>query len=245
MARYSGATWRPVQNFRAAGSVEQRGLVLHVQEGNNSPWGWFNNPESQASSDFWVGKDGRVEQYVNAGVDRAWAQANGNSYYCSVETEGYTGERLTDAQVDALARLYVWGHQTFGWPLVVVDSVSAHGFTWHGVGGAAWGNHPDCPGELRKGQRQAVIDRAKAMIGLVASRPYPGHVLRLHPGEQHDQDVKAVQEALNRHGARLVTDGWFGEKTRRAVVAYQAGAGLVDDGEVGRKTWASLFGGVA
>jgi hypothetical protein len=192
-----------------------------------------------------VAKDGACEQYVNAGVDRAWAQANGNAYYCSVETEGYPGEPLTNAQIDTLARLYAWGHQTFGWPLVVVDSTSAHGFTYHGVGGAAWGGHYDCPGDLRKGQRQAVIDRAKGVLGLSMSRPYPGHVLKLTRPHMRSEDVKAVQHALNSalNGSDLVEDSDFGSLTKGAVIRYQLGHGLVGDGEVGPLTWRSLFGG--
>jgi hypothetical protein len=142
---------------------EHRGLVLHVQDGNNSPYGWFNNPASQSSSDFWVGKDGTIEQYVDTGVDYAWAQAAGNPYYASVETEGHPDEPLTPAQVEGVAKIYAWGHQVFAWPLVVVDSTSAHGLTWHGVGGTTWGGHTGCPGDLRKAQRGAIIARATSI----------------------------------------------------------------------------------
>ena len=38
-------------------------------------------------------------------------------------------------------------------------------------------------------------------------------------------------------------DGIFGELTKRAVMAYQADAGLETDGEVGGKTWSKLLGG--
>ena len=38
-------------------------------------------------------------------------------------------------------------------------------------------------------------------------------------------------------------DGIFGELTKRAVMAYQADAGLETDGEVGGQTWAKLIGG--
>jgi len=36
------------------------------------------------------------------------------------------------------------------------------------MGGAAWGGHPDCPGDLRKAQRQTILDIAQgdSMAGI-------------------------------------------------------------------------------
>lgn len=173
MARMPGAVWRPVVNRTKGGNKERRGLVLHVQVGNNSPFGWFNQGNSKASSDFWVSKSGVIEQYVDTGVDYAWAQAAGNPYYASVETEGYPGEPLTPKQIEGVAQIYAWGAATFGWPFVVVDSTTARGFTWHGAGGKAWGNHPSCPGDLRKAQRQAILNRAKQISSGGGQAPAP------------------------------------------------------------------------
>ncbi|GHF32617.1 N-acetylmuramoyl-L-alanine amidase [Streptomyces sp. NPDC001262] len=165
MARMPGAAWRPVRNHSQGGVVEHRGLVLHVQLGDNSPYDWFNIEKSQASSDFWVSKHGVIEQFVETGTDRAWAQGKGNAYYASVETEGYPTEPLTDAQVEGVAKVYAWGRETFGWPLQVVDSTTEKGFTYHGAGGVAWCNHPDCPGALRKAQRPRIIALAGELTG--------------------------------------------------------------------------------
>lgn len=170
MSRMPQAQFRPVVNVHRNGVKEHRGLVLHVQEGLNSPFGWFNNPSSEASSDFWVSKSGLIEQYVETGTDYAWAQAAGNAYYASVETEGHVGEPLTAAQIEGVAKIYAWGHATFGWPLTVVDSTTAHGLTWHGAGGAAWGGHYGCPGTLRKNQRAAIMARATQLAGSGASQ---------------------------------------------------------------------------
>jgi hypothetical protein len=138
------------------------GLVLHVQEGNNSPAGWFNNPSSGASSTWWVSKAGALEQYVDANVC-AWAQGNGNSTYNSVETEGYHNEPLTAAQEAMLAELYTWGAQTYIWPFNVAEAPGQSGFGWHGMGGSAWGGHTDCPGDLRKPRRQPILDQARGI----------------------------------------------------------------------------------
>lgn len=54
------------------------------------------------------------------------------------------------------------------------------------------------------------------------------------------KDVQAIQEALNKHGASLSTDGQFGPMTERAVVAFQKANNLVPDGVVGERTKTAL-----
>jgi hypothetical protein len=233
MTRMPGATWRPVVNFHPNGVKEHRGLVLHVQDGNNSPFGWFNTPSSQSSSDFWVSKTGVIEQYVNTGVDYAWTQGAGNPYYASVETEGHPTEPLTAAQVEGVAKIYAWGHTEFAWPLVVVDSTTLHGFTYHGIGGTAWGGHPACPGDLRKAQRAAIMTRATTIVtppaahravsvthmvaAMKADTAGPqGHVT-------HKAEALLLENALCAEGllAKKWADGSLGSKSRDAYKAWQ------------------------
>ena len=152
------AAWKPVGNHGGRMSA-QLGLVLHVQEGNGGLSGWFNNPASGASSTYWVSKTGALEQYVECETV-AWAQGNGNSTYQSVETEGFHTEALTAAQEAALADLYRWGAETFGWPNVCAEQPGRAGFGWHGMGGSAWGGHTGCPGDLRKPRRIPILDMA-------------------------------------------------------------------------------------
>ena len=54
------------------------------------------------------------------------------------------------------------------------------------------------------------------------------------------QEVRRLQQALNRAGYSLEVDGGFGEKTRAALMDYQRRAGMTPDGVAGSKTWASL-----
>ena len=156
----SGAEWEPVGSHSGQ-MLSHRGLVLHVQAGNGDPFGWFSDPGNQASSTWWVGKDGRFVQYVDSEL-MAWAQAVGNATWNSVETEGYPTEPLTPYQIASLARLYAWGMSAYGWPLSLSESPSAPGFGWHGMGGIAWGNHPGCPGDIRKAQRLSILTLAQA-----------------------------------------------------------------------------------
>lgn len=233
MTRMPGAIWRPVVNFHPNGVRERRGLALHVQAGNNSPFGWFNTPASEASSDFWVGKDGTIEQYVDTGVDYAWAQAAGNPYYASVETEGHPDEPLTDRQVEGVAKIYAWGHGAFAWPLVVVDSTTQHGLTWHGVGGSNWGGHTGCPGDLRKAQRAAIIalaaeavappapHRTVSVTHLVAAMKADGAGPQGHV--THKAEALLLETALAAEGllAKKWVDGSLGSKSRDAYRAWQ------------------------
>ena len=57
-----------------------------------------------------------------------------------------------------------------------------------------------------------------------------------------DAAVTAVQQLLAARGYYTGDcDGIFGELTKRAVMGFQADAGLETDGEVGGKTWDKLI----
>lgn len=150
---------KPVRNHGGP-MAEVRGLVLHVQEGNGSLAGWFDNPASGVSAHFWAAKDGALEQYVEALTQTAWAEAAGNPYYLSVETEGFVGEPLTAEQVATVAALLVWTHQEYSAPLIGPVAHGARGFTQHcnpdGTPDPAWGNHV-CPGPIRLAQMPAIL----------------------------------------------------------------------------------------
>lgn len=239
MAKYAGATWRPVANHSQGGMLENRGLILHVQAGNHSPFGWFNNPASSASAHFWIGKLGQVEQYVDT-TDKAWAQKSGNPYWISVETEGFPDEALNSAQINAMAELYAWGVRVFKWPLVLANTPSAKGLGWHGMG-PDWG-HQHCPGDLRRAQRAEILARAAAIINPPKAAPapaYPGHVIE--EGSADHANVKRVQVQLQKTGAKISADGVFGPRTGAAVRTFQTHHGLAADGQVGKATWPVLF----
>ena len=54
------------------------------------------------------------------------------------------------------------------------------------------------------------------------------------------QEVRRLQQALNREGYSLDVDGGFGKKTLAALMDYQRRVGMTPDGVAGSKTWASL-----
>lgn len=54
--------------------------------------------------------------------------------------------------------------------------------------------------------------------------------------------VKTVQTLLNKYdNAKLAEDGYFGNGTKSAVIAYQKKRGLASDGVVGKQTWSRLL----
>lgn len=160
VAAYAG----PTPN-RSGAMLEQRGVVLHIAQGTyDGTIAWQRNPAAQVSSHFVVSETGLIAQMVDTDLT-AWTQAAGNGRWVSIEFAGWSGNPLTDAQVAAAARLYARGVAAYGWPLAATDSPGGTGLGWHGMGGAAWGGHPDCPGDPIKNQRGAILARATQLTG--------------------------------------------------------------------------------
>ncbi|MGW7436731.1 peptidoglycan recognition protein family protein [Streptomyces sp. NPDC054849] len=154
------ATRKPLAvNFTPRGIREMRGLVLHVQEGENSLHDHFSDPAVESSAHFWVSQSGEIEQYV-AAHDRAWAQSAGNPSWLSVETSGFASRPLTAQQVDSVARIYAWGMAQHGWPLEPASTPRGRGFGIHSMGGRDWGAH-SCPGPLRSSQTGEILSTVR------------------------------------------------------------------------------------
>ncbi|MEU2339995.1 N-acetylmuramoyl-L-alanine amidase [Streptomyces sp. NPDC013172] len=236
MALMPGATYiGPTPNKRVDGMVEVRGLVLHIQEGNEQgSEAWFKNPASQASAHFLNPKTGALRQLVDT-KDRAWAEADGNAHWVSIENEGYAGDKLTASQLENAAQLLAWLHKTYSVPLESTDDPTGKGLGWHGMGGAAWGGHTGCPGDPIKAQRAAIIARAEQILGLDQKPKVSlAHVVY---AAQHDPqaaqghttykgEVLLVEKALQAEGllAAQYVDGSFGTRTVGAYARWQRSA---------------------
>jgi peptidoglycan hydrolase-like protein with peptidoglycan-binding domain len=55
-----------------------------------------------------------------------------------------------------------------------------------------------------------------------------------------NEDVRYLQQFLNKKGYPVTTDGLFGSKTEQAVIKFQQKQHLVVDGIVGPRTWSAL-----
>lgn len=141
-----------------------RGVVLHVNAANSGDlYWWITRPNSDMSCHFQVLKDGTIYQYIDTDLS-SWCQGYGNNDWISIETSGFPNEPLTPQQVASCAIIMAFCHQKHGVPLQETNSTSGTGFGWHGMGGDAWGNHPACPGDLRKAQRKDILNRAKQLL---------------------------------------------------------------------------------
>lgn len=182
-ALYPNATYRPCSNHSGPMSAHL-GLCLHVQVGTNDLAGEFNDPSTQASYTWDAYPDGHGDQFVDADLT-AWAQGQGNDSYNSVGTQGYPETALTEACCAWIAGLYRWGHDTYGWPYVLAENPGDPGFIWHGAGGQAWGGHESCPGDIRREQRQHILDLAQGITPAPPTIP-----------QENDMPTLAVRRAV-------------------------------------------------
>ncbi|WP_432068238.1 peptidoglycan-binding protein [Streptomyces sp. C10-9-1] len=173
MARFKGATWRPIPvNYTSGGQTSVRGLVVHIMAGTLAGTdSWFRNSAARASSHFGTGKGGALYQWVDT-ANRAWAQANGNREWLSIENEGRGGDALTSAQMDRIAEVFAWVHKTYGVPLQITSSPNGRGLGYHAMGGSSWGGHTQCPGRRIIAQLPEIVARAKRLAGSGSSSTY-------------------------------------------------------------------------
>lgn len=241
----------PTPNEVPGGMGAIVGVVLHIQQGNQAgSIAWCKNPASQVSAHFFAPKVGTPVQLVDT-ADEAWAQAAGNSGWLSIENEGYSGQELTGDQIEACAQILARAHAVYGVPLWSTDSPSSGGLGWHGMGGDAWGGHPDCPGEPVKAQRPAILARAAQLLDqappapAVAAPVWGGRLFVYMPGETmwiHGADVKLWQTQMAHRGWSITVDGWYGPQSRQICTEFQQdstnhGWALAADGIVGPLTW--------
>jgi hypothetical protein len=146
-------------------------VVVHTADGSyNGTVAWQLNRESGISSHFVVGKDGRITQMLDTN-QKGWTQKAGNSFSISIENEGNENTPLTAYQIEANARILARVHQVHGVPLQLTGHVGTRGLGHHSMGAESnvdWG-HSLCPGSIIKGQKQAILDRAKQIVNGVVS----------------------------------------------------------------------------
>jgi hypothetical protein len=143
--------------------TQQRGCIIHIAEGSyDGTISWQMNPDAEVSSHFVVAYDGRITQMVDTDVT-AWTQGEGNGKWLSIENEGYTPNDLTEAQMQANARILAKANQVYGVPLEIATCPTDWGLGHHSMGaecGYAWG-HDQCPGPAIKAQKPTILAYAK------------------------------------------------------------------------------------
>ncbi|WP_079185180.1 peptidoglycan-binding protein [Streptomyces uncialis] len=249
MARFSGATWKPISvNFKSGGQESVYGVVIHIMDGTLAGTdSWFRNPAAKASSHFGTGRTGALYQWVDT-ADRAWTQADGNRTWLSIENEGRGGDALTSAQIARCAEVLAWAHKTHGVPLQVASSPSGRGLGYHAMGGRAWGSHPSCPGARIVAQLPEIVKRAKALTGEKPKpsgyEPFPG--TKWFKKNPRSPIVTAMGKRLVAVGCSTYTTGPGPQWTDADKASYakwqrkNGHRGTDADGWPGKTTWDAL-----
>jgi hypothetical protein len=166
MARYPKATWRPLPEAGRQPGIVPNKVILHSVVGSGSPYAYFAKPGVVVESTFWVGLDGRVEQYMDS-LTRADANYEANTSAISIETAD-NGDpdhfAWTVAQVEALSELLAWAHTIHGIPLTACTSWTGAGVGYHAQFPQWSPVKKTCPGTVRVPQVPVVIKNAQAIV---------------------------------------------------------------------------------
>jgi hypothetical protein len=144
------------------------GVILHVNESENGTSDSFfaegppGNPK-YVTPNFQVYKDGSIHQYLPFNW-QPWCQIAGNYHYAAIETAGLHSEALTEAQCRSIGHILAYYAREMHMALALANAPGQKGLGTHAMGGAAWGGHP-CPGTIRAGQRQHLLNWAHAWLG--------------------------------------------------------------------------------
>lgn len=135
--------------------ITPRAVIAHSAGGEAELYGWWHNDQSRGlESHFWIGRDGRIVQYIDTEV-RADANGEANGYAVSIETQStkQAAERWDPPQAAALVRLIDWLCTAHRIPRRLMTSPTGSGLAWHVQFGAPgpWTKAAGkvCPGPAR------------------------------------------------------------------------------------------------
>lgn len=174
------------------GAMRPAGLVLHTAVSKSQNL----RPSGEVRWHFYCNEEGELFQYFDTTIFAA-CQADGNRWleggrpwgFISVETwdgagQVWDGKDVRDCppwtkkQVESLAKLYAWLHQTHGVPLVRATGVRGRGlgvhndFTVTDPDDLHWNVTHACPTTKRKAQRPGILTRSIAIVK-ANSKPTP------------------------------------------------------------------------
>lgn len=216
---------------------------------------WFSFLSTKASSNYGIGKDGRIGLYVEE-KNRAWTTSSSENDRKAVTIECASDTTHPYAMTNEVYKSLI---------ALCVDICRRNGKThllWFGDKAKAlsyvpkatemvltvhrWYANKSCPGDWLYSRLGDLAEKVTAQLGgsskLETDETTTGssdHIL-LSLGAA-GEIVRAIQEMLNKvDDAGLLEDGDFGPCTRAAVYAFQRANGLDPDGIVGPLTMAKL-----
>ena len=165
MARYPGATWKPVPWANARDdNTDATIVIMHVTAAMADSQYHYFLESRKACSHFHIALDGTVEQYIDTDKLSA-ADYEGSDNAISIETAGLGDGKWTDAQVVSIVRLLIWINQTHGIPLRLktTSSPTEAGIGWHRLG--ITGNFPSLPSILAGRNQRGYAGEAWSLSG--------------------------------------------------------------------------------
>lgn len=217
-------------------TIKPAGLVLHTAVSNSQ----MLRPSGDVRWHFYCNEDGELFQFFDT-TRPAACQRDGNYWtedgvgwgFISVETwDGagrvWDGQDVSDCppwtakQVESLAKLYAWLHETHGVPLVKATGVHGRGLGVHNdftaKSGLRWNTTHACPTSKRKAQRPTILARSVAIVK-ANSIPKP-------PPPKEEEDIVATlddlrkvvrEEVLDREYAEYIDNDGNGTRDKRTV----------------------------
>lgn len=249
-------TWTASPNYSARGGQRVRLIVVHDCEGSFAgSVSWFAMARSQVSAHIVLSEDGLRAVQMVAWGNKAWHACNFNPFSEGIEAAGYAAKGLGAPEWAALAAIVAFRLRANGIPCQVATAANNWtGFCQHADLGVAGGGHHDITHD--PAVWSAFVKMVEAAYGQETpaswiaggSAPAPAAPAGFTPHGtiRHDHEppsLEWVQASLNALGYSTVpmpVDGLDGAATQRAVGAFQARAGLEDDGIVGPLTVAAI-----
>lgn len=157
--------------------ITPRVVILHSVSGYGDPYKFFRD-SSNLESHFWVGSDGRIEQFMDTNT-KADANFHANGFAVSIETESSVAatEPWTPSQIASIEKLVDWLCTVHSIPRVLCPTWDGAGIGWHiqfGSPGQWTPVSKSCPGPARIEQVKNVIIPAVAAIGAGGTPAQPG-----------------------------------------------------------------------
>lgn len=205
----------------------------------------WQNPKRHGSSNYGIGKDGRIGGYVDEN-NTAWCNSNwaSNCRSISIETSNdRTGGEwhVSDASLNSLIRL-------------VADIAKRHGLgtlvrgknlTWHSMYAST-----ACPGPYLKSKINYIIDEANRINAGSGGGSKPAPTSSFLPsrgyfkkGDRSENVAKVAQfmrKTFPSYTSSKALGPIYGDNLIRAIKEFQRRTGLVADGYLGPKTLQKL-----
>lgn len=202
----------------------------------------WQNPKRHGSSNYGIGKDGRIGGYVPES-STAWCNSNwaSNCRSISIETSNdRTGGEwhVSDASLNSLIKLVADIAKRYN----LGTLVRGKNLTWHSMYAST-----ACPGPYLKSKINYIIDEANKINSGGGSTPTPssflparGYFKKGDRGENISKIATFMRKTFPSYTSTKALGPLFGDNLLAAIKEFQRRTGLTPDGYIGPLTLAKL-----